>query len=189
MLSNPCQGSWRNCRGDEATALTSLHLTKCTTTDASTSYNSRTRNFFVKQKLSCSLPQDRLRSTPRPAWVGKLKDTSIAVRPSISMPGRAPDLHLLASPYSYFALVYLRRNRELLKQYGVEVEYVCRCSLHIKLRFRSPRSHKTILKLSLSEAARNHNCNHRSSISPLLSRLHAKCHPTPSPSVNSTHPN
>jgi hypothetical protein len=26
------------------------------------------------------------------------------------------------SPYSYFAIIYLIKNREILKQYGVEVE-------------------------------------------------------------------
>lgn len=49
---------------------------------------------------------------------------------STNPPASRARLTLKASPYSYFAIVYLRRNRQLLKQYDVEVEYVSQYLLH-----------------------------------------------------------
>jgi 2-hydroxychromene-2-carboxylate isomerase len=43
--------------------------------------------------------------------------------PHFYVDGVAETDTFLASPYSYFALTYLRKQRELLKQYGVEVEF------------------------------------------------------------------
>lgn len=74
----------------------------------------------LKPSSSYSNIRTHTYTSQTPSLVGDL-----AVARHVTETSIPPRLRLIlssASPYSYFAFVYLRKHRELLRQYGVEFE-------------------------------------------------------------------